>query len=100
VMLNVCHKDLGLVAVIGFGFDADDSMGAPMLDPLNPQSKYAERILELTCNLVLRDPAYVARLERHYRMVKEKFAAPPHQADRPKQTEERWWKRKRRKPRR
>jgi hypothetical protein len=101
VMLNVFHNTMGLVAVIGFGFDADDSMGAPMLDPLNPQSVYAEGVLDLVCNVVLQDRAYVARLERHYRMVKEKVAHQPQVvAPRPEPAPDRWWKRKRKKPRR
>ena len=47
--------------------------------------EYAEEVLDLT-KWVLQDPAYVARLERHYRMVKDATAKP--------KAREKWWKRK------
>jgi hypothetical protein len=101
VMFHVLHPDLGPVAVIGFGFDASAPYAEPMLDPLNPQSQYADQVLALVRDIALSEPAYVARLQRHYGLMKEKFAASPQElVHRPKQSEERWWKRKRRKPRR
>jgi hypothetical protein len=50
-------------------------MPGPYLDPMNPQAPFAAAILELTRTLVLSDPQYVARLERHYQMVKDRIAA-------------------------
>ena len=76
VMLNVLARRQGPAATISFGFDPDGPMPGPFLDPINPQGRYAEQILALVKQVVLADPAYVARLERHYRMVKEKLAAP------------------------
>ena len=74
VLLFVLSKEEGLVGVIGFGFDRSEPMSGPFLDPLHPHAPYAPALLQITKELVLSDPAYVARLERHYRMVKEKIA--------------------------
>ncbi len=76
VILNVLERDRGHVATISFGFDRDEEMAGPFLDPLNPQSPYAEELLNLIEQTALADPAYVARLERHYQMMKAKFARP------------------------
>ncbi len=77
VMLNVVGKNQGggLLASIGFGFDRDAAMAGPYLDPLNRQSRYAEALFELV-KQVLADPAYVARLERHYEQFKRAAADP------------------------
>jgi hypothetical protein len=91
VLLHVVRKDEGVIAVVSFGFDPDGAMPGPFLDPLHPQPKYAADLLDLVRDLLLSDPAYVARLERHYHMMKQKTAksAP-------------WWKKpkKAKKPRR
>lgn len=42
-----------------------------ILDPLNPQSEYAEEFLEIFRNTLLTDPDYIARLVRHYEMFKK-----------------------------
>jgi preprotein translocase subunit SecA len=55
-------------------------MAGPFLDPLNPQSKYAGKLLDLVARLVLSDPLYVARLERHYDLVKQAASDPKHPA--------------------
>ena len=89
VMLNVISKDEGHVASISFGFDAHGPMPGPFLDPINRQSAYAEELLELVKDLVLSDAAYVARLERHYKMLKDKLAHP--------QSAGKWWRKKPRK---
>ena len=42
VMLNVVGKELperGYLATISYGFDRDEEMAGPFLDPLNPQSE-------------------------------------------------------------
>lgn len=46
----------------------------PTLDPLNPQSKYAEHFLTLFEQMI-RDKAYVDRLKRHYKMFRD-FRSP------------------------
>lgn len=58
-------------------FGGDDpkiirEMQGPILNPGSPQSKYAPVFLQLVKNLALSDPAYVARLKRHYQIFKEK----------------------------
>lgn len=42
----------------------------PMLDPLNPQSPYAEFFLALFTEII-KDAAYVDRLKRHYEMFRK-----------------------------
>jgi hypothetical protein len=93
VLLNVLRKDQGIVAVVSLGFDRNGPMPGPFLDPLNPQAPYAGNLLRLMCEIVLSDPAYVARLERHYRMVKEKLAKPGSPGKKPKKPKK--WKRRR-----
>lgn len=95
VMLNVYHaEEKRYLAVIGFAFDPGDDMRGPFLDRLNPQSEHAEQVLQLTRDVLLADANYVARLERHYNMVKEavKNRRKEQDASLP------WWKRKRKKP--
>ena len=54
-------------------------MAGPFLDPLNPQSTYADTLLRLV-EEILEDPAYVTRLEAHYYQVKGAMADPSHPA--------------------
>lgn len=78
VMLNVAsRRRQTLVASISYAFDRDDEYAGPFLDPLNPQSRYADVPLELV-EQVLTDPAYVARLEAHYYQVKGAVNDPTH----------------------
>jgi hypothetical protein len=73
VMLNVAGRQQlkrGFLASVGYGFDRAGEFAGPFLDPLNPQSEYADALLDLV-RQVLADPAYVARLESHYRQVKQ-----------------------------
>ena len=46
-------------------------MAGATLDPLNPQTEHSEALLELFKQVVLADPAYVRRLERHYNLFKK-----------------------------
>lgn len=81
VMLNILpHRQAGrgCLAAISFGFDRHDEMAGPFLDPLNPQSQYAEVFLDIVTQMLETDPAYVARLESHYRQVKQVLADPKH----------------------
>lgn len=59
-------------------YGLDDDMAGPFLDPLNPQSQYADELLELVTGSVLRDPRYLERLERHYELVKQAASDPRH----------------------
>jgi len=81
VMLNVIGLRQGneYLAAISFGFDRRKPDAGPFLDPMNPQSKYAPALLRLVATEILSDPAYVARLERHYRKSKGARPQSPHQ---------------------
>jgi hypothetical protein len=75
VMLNVTEAKRGILATISYGFNPAKTREwfdgpNPFLDPLNPQSEYAEELLDLFQEMVL-DEEYEERLKRHYRMVKE-----------------------------
>ncbi|MDX9953800.1 MAG: SEC-C metal-binding domain-containing protein [Anaerolineae bacterium] len=82
VMLTVIeeHHPHTSLASINYAFDADDPDPGPFLDPLNPMSAYAQGLMELVTELVLSDPAYLARLERHYALTKQAAADPTHPA--------------------
>lgn len=79
VLINVFgrrQQERGILATIGYCFNRDDEFAGPYLDTLNPQTEYSDALLELV-EQVLQDPAYVARLERHYRQVKAAGRRPP-----------------------
>jgi hypothetical protein len=78
VMLNVVgqHQGPASLASVSFAFDRDAEIAGPYLDPLNPRSPYADILFPLVVR-ILGDPAYVARLESHYRQIK-RAAADPH----------------------
>ncbi len=90
VMLNVIERARGQVATISYGFDRDGPDAGPYLDPLNPQSPYAEHLMKLIDRMTLHDPVYLARLERHYALVKEKFARPGNSTTPKAGAAERW----------
>ena len=76
VMLNVVSRrdiengEPRYLASISYGFDRDSEFAGPELDPLNRQSQYAPALLAIVKE-ILKDPNYVARLEKHYRMAKK-----------------------------
>jgi hypothetical protein len=77
VLLSVVgRRAMTALASIGYGFDHAGEWAGPFLDPLNPQSRHAEALLELVRQLVLTDAAYMARLEAHYYQVKGASADP------------------------
>jgi len=45
-------------------------MAGATLDPLNPQSRHADALLDLFREMEREDPEYVSRLVRHYRLFK------------------------------
>ena len=56
VMLNVLPRRRmaqGYLATISFGFDRQAELAGPFLDPLNPQSKHAQVLLDLVTRRVL-----------------------------------------------
>ena len=88
VLLNIVEEQAPdhFLASISYGFDPDNEMEGikdmqgPFLDPMNYQSEYAEALFELVKRIVLSDPRYVARLERHYALVKRAASDPKHSA--------------------
>lgn len=46
------------------------------LDPLNPQTVYSPALLD-QFRFLIQDPAYVARLQRHYQLFKASLEKPP-----------------------
>jgi hypothetical protein len=54
--------------------DPDPSMAREMQGPIlnlaSPQSEHAEVLLELARRVLLVDPAYVARIKRHYALFR------------------------------
>jgi hypothetical protein len=78
VMINVIgRRQQKVLASVSYGFDRDEEDSGPFLDPLNPQSRYADVLLDLV-EQVLADPSYVERLEAHYYQVKGAVNDPSH----------------------
>ena len=53
-----------------------------ILDPLLPQSALSQELLRACKEVLLTDPEYCRRLERHYSMVKDAVADPDHPSQR------------------
>ena len=84
VIIDVESFDLdeGVLATISYGWESlgyytrwtrgpkpDSDIQGPSLDPLNRQTSHSEPLLALFREAI-RDPAYVERLKRHYRLFK------------------------------
>ena len=79
VMLNIVSRnEKRRVATISYGFDRSAQDAGPYLDPLNPQSAYAESLLAEIAEHLEMDRAYVLRLKAHYALVKAAAADPKH----------------------
>jgi len=92
VLFYVVARDrTGVQAVIGWGWEdvefylrwsgyssrADAmEMKGPALNRGSPATELAPALVELVRNVLLKDPAYVERIKRHYRMVREKVDGP------------------------
>jgi hypothetical protein len=89
VMFNVVSRNsMETVAVVAYGWESkafytkwnhgnDDpetiaQMQGPILNPASPQSELAPALLEKVKDVLLKDPAYILRIKKHYRMFKEK----------------------------
>jgi hypothetical protein len=103
VMFDVLSRKRGKsVAVIAYGWQSMgfyrkwsksgdpeiiQGMQGLILNPTSDQSELAPALLELLRRLILKDPAYVARLKRHYQMLKAavdpKHFPPPARAKQP-----------------
>jgi hypothetical protein len=82
VMINVVEEKqpTQFLASISYGFDRQAEDAGPYLDPLSEQCAYAAALMRLVERTALNDPSYVARLERHYALVKRAAADPTHPA--------------------
>jgi hypothetical protein len=82
VMINVIEEQhpQRYLASIGYGFDREAEDAGPYLDTLNAQCPYAEALLRLVQDVGLGDASYLARLERHYALVKRAAKDPGHPA--------------------
>jgi hypothetical protein len=70
---------------------ASRGMAGASLDPMLPQSIHSKLFLNLFNDVILRDPAYVERLKRHYAMFKA--TSPPRSPSR--ETHNRSWRKQR-----
>jgi hypothetical protein len=88
VFFNVLSRKRGkVVAVIAYGWEDSEfyarwyrqndpriirEMQGPTLNDASEQSELAPALLRLVRDTLLRDPAYIERLKRHYWLFKEK----------------------------
>ena len=88
VFFDVVSKNRGKsVAVVAYGWEDSAfyirwyrqndpqiirEMQGPILNDASAQSELAPALLKLVRNTLLKDPAYIERLKRHYWMFKEK----------------------------
>ena len=61
----------------------EDEMSGAILEPLLPQSRHSRFFLRFFGEMILRDPAYVERLKRHYAMFKAALPASPSSTEPP-----------------
>ncbi|MBI3271402.1 MAG: hypothetical protein HYZ53_20595 [Planctomycetes bacterium] len=64
-----------VLASVTYGFDRQGRDPGPDLDPVAEQSPEAEALFPFVADR-LGDPAYVSRLERHYRLAKQSVTGP------------------------
>ena len=90
-ILHVCaeHSPGKTLAIIGYGWEDQQfyidwmrqdtemsrNMNGANLELMQPQSKYANALLQVFKNVVMRDEAYLQRLETHYALAKKKQGA-------------------------
>lgn len=98
VFFNVASRTRGeILAVIAYGWESKafyakwfrrndpemvEQLQGPILNPMSQQSALAPALLGAVRDILLKDPAYIERLKRHYRMFKEKVD-PQHFTDQP-----------------
>ena len=88
MLMVVSAKSKETLAVINFGWEnarfyenwygsknktVIDDLKGPCLNIMAPQSKYAAKILILVSSTVLKDSGYVERIQRHYKLFKDKL---------------------------
>ena len=87
----MARNRMGVQAIIGWGWEDVDfyarwirhgeksaagKMKGPALNPGSPATELAPALLELVRNVLLKDPAYVERIKRHYAMFRERIDRP------------------------
>ncbi len=84
--IQVRAKNQGLVATLSYGWESlefyekwyrapSEEITGVTLAPTMPQSKYADKLLELFKETLLNDPEYASRFPRHYRQFKAAITA-------------------------
>ncbi len=63
----------GTILSVGFAFDRKDPDPGPYIDPLNPLTAEGKSVYPFIKNMLDTDFEYVARLKRHYDLVKGKI---------------------------
>ncbi len=53
--------------------EAVSNLIGPVLNSTSPQGKFADALLRLTHEVLLRDEEYVARIKRHYRLFRDRI---------------------------
>ncbi len=92
VMFSVLSKNRqALVAVVAYGWETEAyyakwfgsrdrttirELIGPILNPGSPRSDIAEGILKMIRDIVIPDTAYMDRIRKHYRMVRDKVDHP------------------------
>lgn len=70
VMINVIATTTQKhLATINYGFDPEDDMPGPFLDPLNKQSNCSIIFLSMFKQFI-KEPKYLSRIKKHYKRVK------------------------------
>lgn len=65
--------ELGTIVSVGYAFDRNDPDAGPYMDPLNTITKDGYSLYPVIAEMLENDREYVARLKRHYKMVKNKI---------------------------
>ncbi len=72
VAITVVNSKFQTKAAIVMGFDLDAPFPGPFLDDSNPQSPFAEQLLELFTESINDNTAFLELIYRHYREVRTK----------------------------
>ena len=65
--------ELGTILSVGYAFDRNDPDAGPYIDPINPVTEDGRSLYPAIADMFENDSEYVARLKRHYKMVKDKI---------------------------
>ena len=76
VVLGVADREKmerGTFLSVGFAFDRNDPEPGPYIDPLNPLTLEGQSLYPIIEEMLKTDLSYIARLKRHYDLVKRKI---------------------------